>query len=111
MKDKKAIWQRNLFLLTVACSFVMIYVYNVLTPLMSDDLLFDTSIYHSFADIIKQEYWQYMNWNGRSVLQILTKIFTILPKSVFDICNSMCYVATMLPPGCRPCHGSTQRHP
>ena len=96
MKDKKMIWQRNLFMLAVACSFVMIYVYNVFTPLMSDDLLFDTSIYHSFMDILKQEYWQYMNWNGRSVLQILTKIFTILPKSVFDICNSMCYVAAML---------------
>lgn len=77
-------------------SFVAFYIYNVLTPLMSDDLLFDKSLYQSVADIFRQEYIQYMTWNGRSVLQVILKIFSILPKSVFDVFNSICYVWTML---------------
>ena len=96
MKGKKAVCEKYIFGAIVVASFLMIYVYNVLTPLMSDDLLFDKSLYHSFLDVIKQEYFQYMNWNGRSVLQIILKIFSIFPKSVFDVFNSICYVATML---------------
>ena len=96
MEAKKAVSEKYIFGAVVTVSFIMIYIYNMLTPLMSDDLLFNKSIYHSFADVIRQEYVQYMNWNGRSVLQIILKIFSILPKSVFDIFNSICYVATML---------------
>ena len=96
MKDKKMIWQRNRFILAVACSFVMVYIYNVFTPLMSDDLLFDTSVYHSIGDVFREEYKQYMNWNGRSVLQIILRFSMLMPKSVFNILNSFCYVATML---------------
>ena len=88
--------EKIIFIGIVIISFVAFYIYNVLTPLMSDDLMFDESLYQSVADIFRQEYWQYMNWNGRSVLQIILKIFSILPKVVFDICNSICYVWTML---------------
>lgn len=84
------------FIGTVIISFVAFYIYNILTPLMSDDLMFDKSLYHSVADIFIQEYHQYMTWNGRSVLQVILKIFSICPKSVFDVFNSICYVWTML---------------
>lgn len=84
------------FMGIVSISFITFYIYNLLTPLMSDDLLFDKSLYHSVADIFIQEYWQYMTWNGRSVLQIILKIFSILPKSIFNVFNSICYVWTML---------------
>lgn len=84
------------FIGIVSISFITFYIYNILTPLMSDDLLFDKSLYHSVADIFKQEYLQYMTWNGRSVLQVILKIFSILPKSVFNVFNSICYVLTML---------------
>lgn len=84
------------FIGIVIISFVTFYIYNVLTPLMSDDLLFDKSLYHSVADIFIQEYQQYMTWNGRSVLQIILKVFSILPKSVFNVFNSICHVFTML---------------
>lgn len=80
----------------VGISFVAILIYNFLTPLMSDDLLFDKSIYRSFFDIIRQEYHQYLTWNGRSVLQIILKIFSITPKWLFNIFNSVAYVVTML---------------
>ncbi|MBR3602964.1 MAG: hypothetical protein IKL49_11685 [Lachnospiraceae bacterium] len=90
--------QRNriIFIGSVIISFVAFYIYNILTPLMSDDLLFDKSLYHSIADIFIQEYQQYMNWNGRSVLQVILKVFSLLPKSFFNVCISICYVVTLL---------------
>lgn len=94
VEDKKRL--KISFVLIVLLSFAAIYIYNVLTPYLSDDLLFDKSIYHSFWDIFREEYKQYMNWNGRSVLQIILKIFMLLPKSVFNFCNSICYVGTVL---------------
>ena len=96
MNDKKKICKKIIFISTVIISFVMICFYNILTPYMSDDLMFNKSLYQTFGDIIREEYWQYMNWNGRSVLQIILKIFMILPKNIFNICNSLCYVATMM---------------
>lgn len=88
--------KRIIFGILVAISFVAIYIYNVLTPLMSDDLLFDKSLYNSVGDIFREEYRQYMTWNGRSVLQVILKIFSILPKGMFNVFNSACYVFTML---------------
>lgn len=90
--------RRNKFVFKgiVIISFVAFYIYNTLTPLMSDDLLFDKSLYHSVADIFIQEYQQYMTWNGRSVLQVILRIFSLLPKSIFNVFNSICYVLTML---------------
>lgn len=85
-----------IFLGIVTISFIAFYIYNVLTPLMSDDLLFDRSLYNSITDIFVQEYYQYMTWNGRSVLQIILKVFSILPKSIFNIFNSICYTWTIL---------------
>lgn len=84
------------FIIAVVVSFIMVYVYNVLTPYMSDDLMFDTSIYHSLWDVFREEYKQYMNWNGRSVLQIILRFSMLIPKSLFNILNSACYVTTML---------------
>ena len=84
------------FIAIVIISFIAIYIYNLLTPVMSDDLLFDRSLYQSVGDIFREEYKQYMAWNGRSVLQIILKIFSILPLWVFQICNSICFVICSL---------------
>ncbi len=89
-------YKRNIFLVTVILSFIAILIYNVLTPLMSDDLLFYPHNYRSFADVIRAEYIQYMTWTGRSVLQIILKIFSITPKWFFNICNSLCFILLML---------------
>ena len=94
METRKA--KKAVFLVTVAVSFIAILIYNFFTPLMSDDLLVDSSAYKNIWDIFAAEYKQYMTWNGRSVLQIIMRIFTLLPKYVFDIMNSMCFVALML---------------
>ncbi len=88
--------RKIIFYISVAISFGAIYVYNVLTPIMSDDLLFDSSQFQSIGDILKETYRLYMTWNGRSVVQTIMNIFLCAPKWVFNICNSLCFVYLML---------------
>lgn len=88
--------RKAVFFALVMISFAAIWIYNCLTPLMSDDLLFRPSDYHSVLDIFRLEYEQYMTWNGRSVLQIILKIFSLMPKWVFNLCNSLCFVILSL---------------
>lgn len=95
-KSKTAAGNRRVFLLLLGLSFIFIFIYNALTPLMSDDLLFDRSAYQSIGDLFRLEYEKYMTWNGRSVLQMIMVIFYLLPKWVFNICNSVCFVYTSL---------------
>lgn len=90
-KGRKAV-----FFALLGISFIAIWIYNFLTPLMSDDLLFRASDYSSPLDIFRLEYQQYMTWTGRSVLQIILKIFSLTPKWVFNLCNSLCFVALTL---------------
>ena len=88
--------EKIIFYMILLLGFLAIYVYNLLTPVMSDDLLFDKSLYTSVGDIFIQEYKQYMTWNGRSVLQILLKIFSLLPLKIFWMCNSLCFMVLNL---------------
>lgn len=97
MKIELSIQKRKvIFYLVMAVSFVAIFIYNYLTPLMSDELQFDASAYHSLADIFKAEYENYMTWNGRSVVQLIMRCFLLAPKWIFNICNSLCFVLLML---------------
>lgn len=88
--------RKGIFYTAVIISFFAFYFYNLFTPYMSDDLMFDRSLYQSVADVFRQEYLQYINWNGRSVLQIILKFSMLMPKTVFDVLNSVCYTFTML---------------
>lgn len=92
-KKKKKQFNTGCFYALITFSFMAVWVYNVLTPLMSDDLLFDRSLYHSIKDIFYQEYLQYFQWTGRSVLQICLKIASLMPKGLFNIINSGMFVA------------------
>lgn len=87
---------KALFAIVVVGSFIAIMGYNFLTPLMSDELMFDASEYHSLADIFMAEYKNYMTWNGRSVVQIIMRCFSLMPKGVFNVCNSICFVILTL---------------
>lgn len=93
MSEKK---QRIIFIGVVVISFLAIFVYNVITPPMSDDLLVDRSYYQSLWDVFREQYHQYMDWSGRAVLLLINRIFCILPKWIFNIFNSLCFVYTGL---------------
>lgn len=82
--------------IAVIISFMAILVYNFLTPLMSDELLFKASEYQSFMDLIHAEYKNYMTWNGRTIVQFLLRCVQFWPKWLFNIVNSMVFVLLML---------------
>lgn len=91
-QEKKEQLYNSCFYMLIVISFVAIWIYNSLTPLMSDDLMFDKSLYHSVWDIFYQEYLRYFSWTGRSVLQICLKFSRLMPKSLFNIINSLMFV-------------------
>jgi hypothetical protein len=84
--------KKIIFIVLLGVSFITVYIYNVLTPQMSDELQFDTSLYNSVLDIIKLVYQSYMTWNGRSVVQFIMNCFLMTPKWFFNIMNSLCFV-------------------
>lgn len=96
MKKIKLDVRKNLFMIVIIISFFAIFIYNVFTPEMSDDLLFDSTPYQTIGDIFRMEYQRYLTWNGRSVLQILMTISCLIPKWLFNICNSLCFVLLSL---------------
>lgn len=96
MKEMDMEKRKIMFYLAVMVSFIAILIYNFLTPLMSDELLFDASEYHSLADIVKAEFHNYMTWNGRSVVQTIMQCFRLCPKWLFNCCNSICFVILTL---------------
>ena len=96
MEEKRVNRNKWIFTLVVGISFIAILIYNFFTPAMSDDLLFDSSPYQTIADIFIKEYERYMTWNGRSVLQVLMTTFCLIPKWLFNILNSLCFVVLSL---------------
>lgn len=94
--SKKHNYRKIAFYTIIVISFVAIYVYNILTPYMSDDVLYMKNNIQNLGDILKHEYWSYFNHTGRIILEFLVNIFLLFPKSVFNVFNSFCFVGTML---------------
>lgn len=97
MKDREK-RKKLLFYAVVALSFFTIWIYNILTPQLSDDLVYQDVVREGtrFLDIFRQEYIQYMNWTGRSVNHIILRTFLWGDKWVFDLCNSLVFVGLLL---------------
>lgn len=98
---EKSFWEKHekeIFWITVGCAFLAIALFNFLTPHMSDDYNYDRMVrgLHSFGDILKSEYEQYMTWTGRSVNHLILKIFLKMDKWVFNLCNSIIFIVLTL---------------
>ena len=98
---EKSFWKkydRTIFWIVVGCAFLAILVFNVLTPYMSDDYSYGRTVkgLDSFADILRSEYEQYMNWTGRSVNHLILKLFLKTDKWVFNLCNSIAFIVLTL---------------
>ncbi len=87
-----------MFLLILLLSFAAVLIFNFLTPMLSDDYSYAMEVRKAsgIGDLIRQEYHQYMNWNGRSVVHFLLRVFLYLPRPVFKIANSMAFVVLSL---------------
>lgn len=78
-------------ILTVA--FLMAFIYNVLTPYMSDDLWYHPGEWISWGEVWAKTWTNYMTWNGRLVPQFLMALSLNVPKMLFNIVNSLMFVA------------------
>lgn len=74
----------------IAVCFCTIFVLNLLTPLGADDYGYASS--ENLVEVFMNEYHQYLGWTGRSVAHVLARIFLMLPKMIFNFCNSIVYV-------------------
>lgn len=92
MKEKS---NKTLFYFTITIFFILIFVFNLCTPLISDDLDYMSQARSASGlwDLLKQEYNQYMTWNSRSVTFVLYRIFLCAPQLVLKLANSLVFMA------------------
>ena len=90
--------KKLLFLMAIIVSWLLIFIFNVLTPMMSDDLFYSKEVQMAgnFAGVVQQEYQQYMTWSGRSVCHLILRCFLMGNKMVFNIFNSLVFVGLAL---------------
>lgn len=90
--------RRLVFYLTVCAAFVLIFIFNVLTPMMTDDLFYSKTVSEasSIRALFAQEYTQYMTWTGRSVCHMILRFFLLTDKMVFNVANSLVFVLLTL---------------
>ncbi len=94
-KDKK---DRQIFCLGIVISFGLIFIFNLFTPNMSDDLIYGREVAEaaSLLELVRQEYEQYMNWSGRSVCHMVLRLFLSVDKMMFNVANSLAVVLLFL---------------
>ena len=91
--------RKKLFYAAVLVNFIMVTVYEFLTPNMSDDIIYGDKVAEagSFFDLFVQEYEHYMDHTGRSVAHFLLRIFLYIGnKGVFNIAAGAVFVALSL---------------
>ena len=94
-KEKRS---RLFFRLSVFAAFILIFIFNALTPMMTDDLFYSRTVSEasSIGDLFAQEYTQYMTWTGRSVCHMILRFFLLTDKMVFNVANSVVFVLLTL---------------
>ena len=94
-KEKRS---RLFFRLSVFAAFILIFIFNVLTPMMTDDLFYSRTVSEasSIGNLFAQEYTQYMTWTGRSVCHMILRFFLLTDKMVFNVANSVVFVLLTL---------------
>lgn len=90
--------KRILFIGILVVSFVMIGIYNFLTPYYTDDLAYamEAAQAGSLGGLLKQQYLEYMNHNCRVIGQFALRVFLLMDKPVFNVANSLMFVALIL---------------
>ena len=87
--------RKRLFQLTVLANFIMVFIYQYLTPYMSDDVIYwdEVAKANNFFDLFAQEYAQYLDHSGRSVAHIILRIFLYADnKLIFDVVAACVFV-------------------
>ncbi len=96
MSDKM---RKRLFFVAVIINYIMVAIYEFMTPRMSDDIVYGDNVAkaRSFFDLFVQEYEHYMSHIGRSVAHILLRIFLYIGnKAVFNLVAAAVFVGISL---------------
>ncbi len=82
------------FYATIIISFFFIFAMNYYTPMLSDDFDYagQARSASSLMDLFRQEYHQYMTWNGRSVTFMCFRIFLNAPEIILKLANSIVFI-------------------
>lgn len=86
--------EKQLFFLILLLSFLAVFIFNFFTPMLSDDYAYAMEVQKagSILDLFRQEYHQYMTWNGRSVVHLILRMFLYLPAPAFKVANSIAFI-------------------
>jgi hypothetical protein len=84
---------RRLTLTILILSFAAVFIYNLLTPMITDDFYFaaESRRAGSFAAILQQNCEEYLTWTGRFVPHLLGRVFLALPAILFKVLNSVMF--------------------
>ena len=80
MEEKCAAAKKRWLIAAVIACFITILIYELLTPLMSDDFVYQKTVNEaqSVADLFRQEYDHYMDHGGRSVAHFILRVLMYL---------------------------------
>lgn len=91
-------YKKIIFWLILGGAVLMIYVYNCLTPYLSDDYayLIDVRKASSLWELIKQQYGEYLSNSGRIIGQFNVRLSLSVNKQIFNVVNSGMFLALVL---------------
>jgi hypothetical protein len=85
---------KKIFLSAVALVTLIMLALNCLTPYGGDDFAFNMD--KSLAEAVASQYEQYFEWTGRVVGHFMIRIFMMMPKGVFNVCNTLVFTGVTL---------------
>ncbi len=90
--------RRSIFYIILGLAVLMLFVYVVLTPYMSDDYvyMFEARKASSLWDLVKQQYGEYLSNSGRIIGQFNIRLMLSVDKWVFNLLNSVMFAALVL---------------
>lgn len=90
--------RKIIFYAIICAAVLMVFVYNFLTPYLSDDYAYlnDVRKASSLWDIVKQQYDEYLSNSGRVVGQFNVRLSLSVSKQVFNVVNSGMFAALTL---------------
>lgn len=94
--------QKIAFILTIIFFTMLFYILNSMTPLLADDYGWgyirgsDHQPIKNLKDILVSVYDYYFTWGGRIGGNLLSEIFTLTGKPIFNIFNTFIYILNTL---------------
>lgn len=93
MRDREKLCRLSIWAV-LACVFVVMLVFNHLTPLVGDDYVYafsfvDEQRIDSVWDIFPSMWAHRFYANGRVVAHFFAQLFLMLPKTVFNVINAL----------------------